>query len=175
MTRRNRLPRRLLAALFWLLVWQLAAMGVGQRILLASPLETLARLVQLLPTAAGPLLSSRSPLDPLSLRVMTAAVKGRSGSGSSAVIESPGRIVPSSRTSAKTPSLGMMQSPTRLRMAQPWWHSLPICVIRSTTDPLRKIVPTGRFLKSIPSTRRFSPKSPSTTWAPRALNSSTLS
>ena len=50
MTTNPRALRRALAAAFWLLVWQLAAMAVGQRILLASPLETLARLVQLLPT-----------------------------------------------------------------------------------------------------------------------------
>ena len=48
--RRSPVARRLLAAAFWLAVWQLAAMAVGQRILLASPLETLARLIELLPT-----------------------------------------------------------------------------------------------------------------------------
>ena len=46
------LTGRVLAALFWIAVWQIAAMAVGQRILLASPLETLARLYTLLPTAA---------------------------------------------------------------------------------------------------------------------------
>lgn len=50
MTTSHRTMRRLLAALFWLLVWQLAAMSVGQRILLASPVETLERLFELLPT-----------------------------------------------------------------------------------------------------------------------------
>ena len=44
---KNRAVRRLLAALFWLLVWQAVAMSVGQRILLASPVETLARLAEL--------------------------------------------------------------------------------------------------------------------------------
>ena len=44
------LLRALAAAVFWLLVWQLAAMAVGQRILLASPVETLFRLFRLLPT-----------------------------------------------------------------------------------------------------------------------------
>ena len=39
------------AAVFWLLVWQLLAMTVGQPILLASPVETLARLIELIPTA----------------------------------------------------------------------------------------------------------------------------
>ena len=38
---------RWLAAVFWLALWQLAAMSVGQRILLASPAETLARLKEL--------------------------------------------------------------------------------------------------------------------------------
>ena len=50
MTTNHRTIRRLLAAAFWLLVWQLAAMSVGQRILLASPVETLERLFELLPT-----------------------------------------------------------------------------------------------------------------------------
>lgn len=44
--------RRLWAVLFWLLVWQLAAMAVGQRLLLASPAETLLRLIQLARTGA---------------------------------------------------------------------------------------------------------------------------
>ncbi len=44
--------RRLLAAAFWLLLWQLASMSVGQPILLASPLATLARLFELAATAA---------------------------------------------------------------------------------------------------------------------------
>ncbi len=42
---------RLLAVAFWILAWQLLAMAVGQRVLLASPLETAARLIALLPTA----------------------------------------------------------------------------------------------------------------------------
>ena len=50
MTTKHRAARRILAAGFWLLVWQLAAMAVGQRILLASPVDTLIRLFQLLPT-----------------------------------------------------------------------------------------------------------------------------
>ena len=48
----KRISRRALAVLFWLAVWQLAAMAVGQGILLASPLETLARLAQLALTGA---------------------------------------------------------------------------------------------------------------------------
>ena len=47
----NRLPRWLAAA-FWLLIWQLVSATVGQPILLASPVETLARLVVLAGTAA---------------------------------------------------------------------------------------------------------------------------
>ena len=39
---------RLLAVLFWLLVWQLAALAVGQEFLLASPLKVLASLIKLL-------------------------------------------------------------------------------------------------------------------------------
>lgn len=41
-----------LAVLFWLAVWQLASVAVGQKLLLASPLDVLAALAQLLPTAA---------------------------------------------------------------------------------------------------------------------------
>lgn len=41
----------LLAALFWLAVWQIASMAVGQPILLASPTATLARLGALVLTA----------------------------------------------------------------------------------------------------------------------------
>ena len=44
-------PLRLaLAALFWVAVWQVVAMAVGQGILLASPVDTLARLVALVQT-----------------------------------------------------------------------------------------------------------------------------
>ena len=42
---------RLWAVAFWIAVWQLLAMAVGQRVLLASPLETARRLAALLPTA----------------------------------------------------------------------------------------------------------------------------
>ena len=52
MTDSHRLLRRSAAILFWLAVWQLLAMGVGQRVLLASPTETLARLFELVQTAA---------------------------------------------------------------------------------------------------------------------------
>lgn len=43
--------RRLLPSLFWVLVWQLISMAVGHRLLLASPLETLVRLTELIQTA----------------------------------------------------------------------------------------------------------------------------
>lgn len=39
---------RLWAVAFWLIVWQFASMAVGQRLLLASPIETLIRLTELL-------------------------------------------------------------------------------------------------------------------------------
>lgn len=42
--------RRLPAVLFWLIVWQLLAVSVGQRLLLASPVETLIRLLELAQT-----------------------------------------------------------------------------------------------------------------------------
>lgn len=43
--------RRLPSVLFWLIVWQLLAIAVGQRLLLASPIETLVRLLELAQTA----------------------------------------------------------------------------------------------------------------------------
>lgn len=43
--------RRLWSVLFWLLAWQLLAAAVGQRLLLASPAETLVRLLELVRTA----------------------------------------------------------------------------------------------------------------------------
>ena len=42
----------LLAVVFWLCVWQLASMMIGQRLLLASPLDVCRALLKLLPTAA---------------------------------------------------------------------------------------------------------------------------
>ena len=51
MKRLDRKTRGLLAALFWLAVWQLLSMAVGQPILLASPAATLARLFALIQTA----------------------------------------------------------------------------------------------------------------------------
>ena len=46
-----RRPLRLaLAALFWVAVWQIVAMAVGQGILLASPVDTLLRLAELVQT-----------------------------------------------------------------------------------------------------------------------------
>ena len=47
---RARPLRLMLAALFWVAVWQIAAMAVGQRILLASPVDTLLRLAALVQT-----------------------------------------------------------------------------------------------------------------------------
>ena len=69
--------------------------------------------------SAGPLSSVYSPANALSLKVTTAAVKGRFGSAGSASILSPGRTMPPFTTSANTPSLGMMQSPVSLRILQP--------------------------------------------------------
>jgi len=43
--------RRLIGPLFWILLWQIAALAVGHRLLLASPLETIARLAELAQTA----------------------------------------------------------------------------------------------------------------------------
>lgn len=44
--------RQTLAALLWLLIWQLLSASVGHRLLLASPIETIARLFQLVQTTA---------------------------------------------------------------------------------------------------------------------------
>lgn len=49
-TNRSRPLRLILAALFWVAVWQLVAMAVGQGILLASPVATLLRLTELVQT-----------------------------------------------------------------------------------------------------------------------------
>ena len=51
MKQTNRGLRRLAAAAFWVAVWQLAAMAVNLPVLLASPVETVVRLAQLIPTA----------------------------------------------------------------------------------------------------------------------------
>lgn len=42
--------RGLFAALFWLIIWQLAAMALNQKVLLVSPVAVLLRLTELLPT-----------------------------------------------------------------------------------------------------------------------------
>lgn len=42
--------KRLVALIFWLLVWQLTAMAIGQRFLLASPIQVLQALIRLAPT-----------------------------------------------------------------------------------------------------------------------------
>ena len=49
-TSRTRPLRLMLAALFWVALWQVAAMAVGQGILLASPVDTLLRLATLVRT-----------------------------------------------------------------------------------------------------------------------------
>lgn len=41
--------RKLLAAAFWIAVWQLAATALGQEILLASPVSVVGKLIQLIP------------------------------------------------------------------------------------------------------------------------------
>lgn len=43
--------RRLGCILFWLLLWQLASIAVGQKLLLASPVETVSRLLEFVQTA----------------------------------------------------------------------------------------------------------------------------
>lgn len=50
-TRKHKNIYRLLAAAFWLLIWQLTAMLVGQEILLASPLAAAKRFFELVATA----------------------------------------------------------------------------------------------------------------------------
>lgn len=47
----KKIPVRVWAVLFWLVVWQIAAMAVGQQILLASPAETIVRWLELILTA----------------------------------------------------------------------------------------------------------------------------
>lgn len=42
--------RGLLAGLFWLVLWQLAAMALNQKVLLVSPITVLSRLAELVPT-----------------------------------------------------------------------------------------------------------------------------
>ncbi len=49
---RNERYKTAAAILFWVAVWQLAAMALDQKILLASPVTTLETLVRLLPTGA---------------------------------------------------------------------------------------------------------------------------
>lgn len=46
----NERLHRLFAVVFWLLIWQAAAMLLGQRLLLVSPWETLCRLLELMQT-----------------------------------------------------------------------------------------------------------------------------
>lgn len=51
MARFKQRAQRLLAVVFWLAVWQAAAMAVGQEVFLVSPVQALRTLVQLLPQA----------------------------------------------------------------------------------------------------------------------------
>ena len=48
----NKRAKQAAAILFWVAVWQFAAMAIPQKFLLASPLETLEKLAGLVPTAA---------------------------------------------------------------------------------------------------------------------------
>ena len=50
-TKKRRL-QLLAASVFWLGVWQAAAMAIGQEVFLVSPVQALGTLVQLLPQAA---------------------------------------------------------------------------------------------------------------------------
>lgn len=43
----------LAAVVFWLVVWQGAAMAIGQEVFLVSPLQAFGTLVQLLPQASS--------------------------------------------------------------------------------------------------------------------------
>ena len=47
----NKRGKQAAAILFWVAVWQFAAMAIPQKFLLASPLETLEKLAGLVPTA----------------------------------------------------------------------------------------------------------------------------
>lgn len=49
-SKKSRGPIRLWAVLVWLIVWQLGAMVIDQKIILVSPFSVLARLLELLPT-----------------------------------------------------------------------------------------------------------------------------
>ena len=51
MNQHKQLFERLVAAAFWLAVWQCAAMAVGQEVFLVSPVQALRTLLQLLPQA----------------------------------------------------------------------------------------------------------------------------
>ena len=65
-------------------------------------------------------------------------------------ISSPGLTTPSFTTTAKMPSVGMTHLPTAFLMAQSLWHSLPIWVTSTSVSPMRRWVPTGRCLRSMP-------------------------
>lgn len=52
MGQKKRMAYRLAAVVFWLAVWQCAAMAVGQEVFLVSPVQVMQTLVRLLPQAA---------------------------------------------------------------------------------------------------------------------------
>ena len=58
------------------------------------------------------------------------------------------------------PSVGMTHLPTAFLMAQSLWHSLPICVTSTSVSPIRRWVPTGRPLRSMPVVLIFSANMP---------------
>src|SRR5665647_1517115 len=97
-----------------------------------------------------------------------AALASRGAAHGSRSRLSPRRSMPGTITLVKMPSRGMMQSPTCLKMAQPWWHFLPIWVTSSTTSPLPMRVPIGKWARSIPSVVMFSAKAPGVSSNPLA-------
>ena len=56
---------------------------------------------------------------------------------------SPAFAFPASRTFTKIPSRGITQSPAASLIAQPRWHSFPICVTSQIALPILSFVPTG--------------------------------
>ena len=50
----KQLFRRAGAVVFWLAVWQCAAMAIGQEVFLVSPVQALRTLLELLPQAVSP-------------------------------------------------------------------------------------------------------------------------
>ena len=58
------------------------------------------------------------------------------------------------------PSVGMTHLPTAFLMAQSLWHSLPIWVTSTSVSPMRRWVPMGRCLRSMPRVLIFSANTP---------------